>query len=58
MFQYWKRPSVSATSAEEEEAYKDWDTDVQDDDCDDEVDGRNERLEVRATAKHCNFVPE
>ena len=58
VFQYWKRPSVSATNAEDEDAYKDWDTDVQNDDCEEDDDDHDERLEVRGASKHCYFIPE
>jgi hypothetical protein len=57
IFQYWKRPSVSVTGTDES-AYEDWDTDVQDDGCDDEEHGHDGRLELRGVSKHCQPVPE
>jgi hypothetical protein len=58
MFPYWTSPSVRAGSADQAGAYQDWDTDLQDDECDDEEEGSSEMLKKRATSKHCDLAPE
>jgi hypothetical protein len=58
IFPYWTSPSVRAASADEAGAYQDWDTDVQDDECDDEKEGSSKRSKKRGMSKHCSSVAE